>query len=127
VAANKSDLPPALDEGAARALWPGAPVVRTSAVAPGGVAALEEAIAGVPLAGQAHGADPLVASARHADALRRAEGALREAATALAGGVPLDLVALDLRAALDALGEITGETATADLLERIFAEFCIGK
>jgi tRNA modification GTPase len=36
-------------------------------------------------------------------------------------------VALDTRAALDALGEITGETATADLLDQIFAEFCIGK
>ena len=41
--------------------------------------------------------------------------------------MPLDFVSIDLRAALDALGEITGETATADLLDRIFAEFCIGK
>ncbi len=45
----------------------------------------------------------------------------------LADGLPLDFVAIDLRAALEALGEITGETATADLLDRIFAEFCIGK
>jgi tRNA modification GTPase len=45
----------------------------------------------------------------------------------LAAGLPLDFVAIDLRAALEALGEITGEMATADLLDRIFAEFCIGK
>ena len=41
--------------------------------------------------------------------------------------LPLDFVSIDLRAALAALGEITGETATDDLLDRIFAEFCIGK
>jgi tRNA modification GTPase len=124
---NKSDLPPACAEEEATALWPGAPVVRTSALAPEGVADLETAIAGLALDGLAHAGEALVASARHRDALRRAAEALRTAGEALASEIPLDLVALDLRDALDALGEITGETATADLLERIFAEFCIGK
>ena len=124
---NKSDLPPAYDDDAARALWPGAPTVRTSALSPDGVAPLEDAIADLVLAGQAHAADPLVASVRHHDALSRASAALESADTALASGIPLEYVAFDLKTALDALGEITGETATGDLLDRIFAEFCIGK
>ena len=66
-------------------------------------------------------------SARHADALRRAYGSLLAARETLAADLPLDFVSIDLRAALESLGEITGETATADLLERIFSEFCIGK
>jgi tRNA modification GTPase len=127
VVLNKSDLQAAFEEADARALWPGAPVVHTSCVVPGGIAALEEALASLVLEGQVQAADPLVASARHRDALRRAFEALEAAGSALRDGIPLDFVALDLRAALDALGEITGETATADLLDRIFSEFCIGK
>jgi tRNA modification GTPase len=69
----------------------------------------------------------LVSSARHKDALRRSLEHIQAAAVTLTDGLPLDFVAIDLRAALEALGEITGETATADLLDRIFAEFCIGK
>ena len=38
-----------------------------------------------------------------------------------------ELVAVDLRAALNAFGEIVGETTSEDLLTRIFSEFCIGK
>jgi tRNA modification GTPase len=124
---NKADLPPALGADVARALGPGAPIVHTSTITPGGVADLEAAIAALALNGQAQGADPLVASVRHRDALRRTAAGLATAVEALTGSVPLDFAALDLRGALDALGEITGETATADLLDRIFAEFCIGK
>jgi tRNA modification GTPase len=124
---NKDDLPPVLREQEARALWPAAPLARTSTRRPAGVRPLEEALAALVGSGGATGEDPLVASVRHRDALRRAAEALAEAVEALTRGIPLDLVALDLRGALEALGEITGETATADLLDRIFAEFCIGK
>ncbi|HEV7128704.1 MAG TPA: tRNA uridine-5-carboxymethylaminomethyl(34) synthesis GTPase MnmE [Ktedonobacterales bacterium] len=124
---NKADLPAAFAGAAAHALWPSAPIIHSSTVAAGGIASLEQAIAGLVLGGQTSSADPLVASVRHRDALRRAAASLTTAAGALAGVIPLDFVALDLREALDALGEITGETATADLLDRIFAEFCIGK
>jgi tRNA modification GTPase len=124
---NKADLPPALDDAQTSTVWPGAPRVRTSAATGEGLAALEEAIAQLVLGGQAAAGDALVASARHRDALRRAGESLEAAAATLENGLPLDFVAIDLRTALEAFGEITGETATADLLDRIFAEFCIGK
>jgi tRNA modification GTPase len=124
---NKTDLPQALSETDVQALWPGAPLVHTSAVTSGGTATLEQSIASLALGGGAHTSDPLVSSARHQDALRRASDLLTTAGAALANDVPLDLITIDLRAALEALGEITGETASVDLLDRVFAEFCIGK
>ena len=42
-------------------------------------------------------------------------------------GVTSDFIAMDIRHALSALGEITGEISTDDLLETIFSKFCIGK
>ena len=41
--------------------------------------------------------------------------------------MPLEIVSLDLRDALNALGEVTGETTTDDILDQIFTRFCIGK
>jgi tRNA modification GTPase len=46
---------------------------------------------------------------------------------ALRENQPLELVALDLRIAVNAVGEIVGKTATEDLLDAIFSRFCIGK
>src|SRR5207302_1566034 len=68
----------------------------------------------------------VVGSGRRQEALRRAAEHLRAADSSLER-VPLDFVCIDLRAAYDALGEVTGETASDDLLDRIFSEFCIGK
>jgi tRNA modification GTPase len=66
-------------------------------------------------------------NARHQEALRRAREALAAAGASLATGATLELVALDLRSAVNAVGEVTGQTTTEDLLDRIFGEFCIGK
>jgi tRNA modification GTPase len=54
------------------------------------------------------------------EALGLAESAVRE-------GVPQDAVALDLQDAVGALGEITGEVTSADVLETMFSHFCVGK
>jgi len=65
-------------------------------------------------------------SERHAEALGRADRALR-AAEAAQGPAAIELAAADVLTALEALGEITGESATPEVLQAIFRRFCIGK
>ena len=60
-------------------------------------------------------------------ALNRARAATQLTLDALRGGLSLEFPALDLRIAVNAVGEIVGKTATEDLLEVIFSQFCIGK
>ncbi len=64
---------------------------------------------------------------RHFDALQRAGESLHRAITACQNGAPLDLIGIDVKEAWDALGEITGETATEAIIEEIFSKFCVGK
>lgn len=69
----------------------------------------------------------IVTSARHYHALQRADEALDKVLEGIEQQVSGEFLALDIRTALDALGEITGEITTDDLLGNIFAKFCIGK
>lgn len=64
---------------------------------------------------------------RHYDALCRAKEALVRAIDACRMGQPLDLIGIDVKESWDALGEITGETATEAIIEEIFSKFCVGK
>jgi tRNA modification GTPase len=66
-------------------------------------------------------------NSRHEDALRRGREAAERAVAALRANLGLELVALDLRLAANAVGEIVGKTTTEDLLDSIFSQFCIGK
>ena len=128
VVVNKADCVQQLEREAPRDMWPEAPIVATSTLTRQGLAELEETIANLVLAGKTlHSSSVLVTSMRHQEALRRATEHLRASLVPLEQGLPLDFVSIDLRAAYDTLGEITGETASDDLLDRIFSEFCIGK
>ena len=71
-------------------------------------------------------ASPWSASGRRR---RSSDGAatLERAAAALGAGEPAELAAVDARRALDAMGRVTGETVDAEVLDAIFARFCIGK
>jgi tRNA modification GTPase len=66
-------------------------------------------------------------NSRHQDALNRARAATLRTLAALGENQTLELVALDLRIAVNAVGEIVGQTTTEDLLDLIFSQFCIGK
>ena len=71
--------------------------------------------------------DAVVSNARHYEALQQAATALATAREALNTGLPSDLIAEDLRQVLDAIGTITGEITSTDILNEIFSKFCIGK
>ncbi|MCW3488971.1 tRNA uridine-5-carboxymethylaminomethyl(34) synthesis GTPase MnmE [Dethiobacter alkaliphilus] len=104
------------------------PVVPMSVVENKGLQELEEAIVSLVFQGDVKPSQSaMVTSARHKDALSRSLTFLQDMLSALASGFAIDLLAIDLHSALDALGEITGETVGADLADEIFSAFCIGK
>jgi tRNA modification GTPase len=106
----------------------GGPIVEVSCLSGQGIEALKDAIKGLVWAGEIK-AEMLqvMINSRHQDALNRARAAARRTLEALQADVTLELVAMDLRIAVDAVGEIVGKTATEDLLDSIFSQFCIGK
>lgn len=69
----------------------------------------------------------VIDSLRQKELLERAAGALEKAEQAVRDGMPLDMTAMELQDALGALGEITGEVTSADILDTIFSRFCVGK
>ena len=76
-------------------------------------------------AGPAGGGSGLALNARHVRALEAARDALVRASGAIGAGA--EVVAMELRAALEALGSVVGQVSPDDLLGRIFSQFCIGK
>ncbi len=69
----------------------------------------------------------VITSMRHKAALIGARSALDNAAEALSNGMPSDIVSIDISAAMDSLGEITGETVSESVVNDIFHNFCVGK
>jgi tRNA modification GTPase len=133
LALNKCDLFASVQEersslDSASGLLPGARRVGVSALTGEGIDRLENTLADMVLGGSVITADtPLVSNPRHQACLTRALDHVQAAIEAEQGGRSSDLVAIDVRETVDALGEITGETAGEDLLEAIFSQFCIGK
>ncbi|MBR2646754.1 MAG: tRNA uridine-5-carboxymethylaminomethyl(34) synthesis GTPase MnmE [Clostridia bacterium] len=99
--------------------------VLTSAVTGEGIARLKELLYEKGFGERGEDAAFLIEE-RHFEALTRANDALKRAIDAC-GMQPLDLIGIDVKEAWDALGEITGETATEAIIEEIFSKFCVGK
>jgi tRNA modification GTPase len=104
------------------------PQVRVSCRTSDGIESLKDAIKALVWTG-AVGAEMLevMINSRHQDALARAREATTRTLAALREDLSLDLVAVDLRIAVNALGEVVGKTFTDDLLDLIFSQFCLGK
>ncbi len=129
---NKSDQPARLDllpiQGPGPGMREGARLVRTSATTGAGLDDLRDAIRDAVLTQGLESREGMVIThLRHRGALERAQTALGQVLLSVERGMAAECVAADLRAAVNALGEIIGATTTDDILDRIFKEFCIGK
>lgn len=116
----KADLAPG-SEALALAGEAGLPALSVSAQTGEGLGALRQAIARAVVPGGTESA--LVTNTRHVQALEEALAALKSALLA----IDAECMATDLRAALVALGGITGEAVDEAVVERIFSRFCVGK
>ena len=127
-AVNKCDLPQVWDETLLHESGVAPEIVHTSALTGEGMGELREALGRVVFEGRldASAAD-CIYNARQRDVVRRALCYLEEAQGALRGGLGNEFVALHLREATEALGEVTGQVGAQDVLDLIFSRFCIGK
>lgn len=107
---------------------PSLPTVKTCAAQGQGIEDLEQAILSAVTSGSLQAANLDVAvNQRQAAALMRAKDALAQVGGAIVEQLPLDFWTIDLRSAIQSLGEITGEELTESVLDQIFSRFCIGK
>ncbi len=125
---NKCDLPARISPETLRALNGGGQVIPLSAKTGTGIDVLIRAIAQNALSQKATASEARwLLNARHTAALERVKEALAMAVKATREESPEECIALELKTALNALGEIIGETTTEDLLGEIFSRFCVGK
>jgi tRNA modification GTPase len=118
---NKIDLPPKLE-------LRGQQFVDVCCLTGKGIETLKDAIKDLVWSGEIktemlH----VMINSRHQEALSRARASTVRTIEAMRTGATLELAAMDLRIAVNAVGEIVGKTATEDLLDMIFSQFCIGK
>lgn len=69
----------------------------------------------------------VITNVRHKSALEKTKDAIKNIFETIDMGMPMDLIAVDLKEALDSLSEVTGEISTEDLLDHVFSNFCVGK
>jgi tRNA modification GTPase len=117
---NKSDLPEHPD-------WQHHDALRISCLEATGLAALEEEIFARISLNHLRPESAVAINARHRDCLRRALDSCEQAEATMNHGISPEYSAVDLRAALSAIGEIVGETNAQAILDSVFAQFCIGK
>lgn len=125
---NKTDLPRRIQEKNIKERLPGASLVRVSATQRMGLEHLLDVIRDEVFHGSiVMGETPLVVSSRHRAVIEKAHEAVGRAISVTQSGLSGEFLALEIRAAMNHLGELIGTTTTDDLLDRIFSQFCIGK
>jgi len=125
---NKTDLPIRLNEKEVTDIVPTKKIMRLSVVEQEGLQELEDYLVSLVYEGKVSGGEgAIITNARHLYALRKAQDSLSDVLQTVGAQMPVDCVVVDLRAAWEALGEITGDTVGEDVIDQIFATFCIGK
>jgi tRNA modification GTPase len=123
---NKIDLVKTIPE--LPALSQNHPIVTAAAALDRGIEDLETAILEAVSGGNLQAANTdLAINQRQAAALTQAKISLEQCSDTMSNKLPLDFWTIDLRGAIQALGEVTGEEVTESVLDRIFSRFCIGK
>ncbi|MFA7255090.1 MAG: tRNA uridine-5-carboxymethylaminomethyl(34) synthesis GTPase MnmE [Candidatus Omnitrophota bacterium] len=123
---NKSDLSSRVKVKELKLFLEEKPLIRISAKTREGFGELEEKIAGCLEKGTSEAGEQIT-KLRHKKALESALEAIQRAEGSFKGKMSLEFVTPDLRLALEAMKELTGEVYSEDLLDVIFSEFCIGK
>ncbi len=129
VVVNKKDLPLEISQEDVRRLFPEDPIISISALKNEGIDELKQTIYS-SLVHRDMRATPehlIVANIRHKKTITQVKDNLSNAMKGLEEGTSLEFIAFDIRSALEALGELVGETSTEEVLNRIFEQFCIGK
>jgi tRNA modification GTPase len=125
---NKADLPHRIGSADVDDLFPGMNPLWISAKFGDGIPNLKEALhAFTRKATEAAPPVVFVTNLRHKIALEKTAGLLAQATEGIRQASPPELISLDIREALETLGEITGKTSSEEILDRIFSSFCIGK
>ncbi len=125
---NKTDLKKQTDFSEIKGLVGEKDTVEMSLLTGEGLEVLEEKIEQLVYAGRVFVQDEvMITNIRHKNSLALVQKSLEEAVNTINAEMPVDCVAIDLKAAWETLGEITGETVSEDLIDQIFSQFCIGK
>ncbi|MDG4944269.1 tRNA uridine-5-carboxymethylaminomethyl(34) synthesis GTPase MnmE [Staphylococcus agnetis] len=125
---NKMDLEQRLDIDEVKEMVGDMPIIETSILKQQGIDDLELQIRDLFFGGEVQSQDmTYVSNSRHISLLKQAKQAIQDAIDAAEMGVPMDMVQIDLTRTWEILGEIIGESASEELIDQLFSQFCLGK
>ena len=128
VIVNKTDLAQQLNIEEVQEMIGNKPLIQTSMLKQEGIDELENQIRDLFFGGDVQNQDmTYVSNSRHIALLKQARHAIQDAIDAAESGVPMDMVQIDLTRTWEILGEIIGESASDELINQLFSQFCLGK